>query len=44
MQVTHNGLDVMCRRMISEMHLLTQDSDQDVAYNGSRCARANMAA
>eukprot|EP00198_Chlamydomonas_reinhardtii_P011685 XP_001701022.1 predicted protein [Chlamydomonas reinhardtii] len=35
-EVTHNGLDVMCRRMISEMHLLTQDSDQDVAYNGSR--------
>ncbi|KAG2441028.1 hypothetical protein HXX76_003881 [Chlamydomonas incerta] len=35
-EVTHNGLDVMCRRMIAEMHLLTQDADQDVAYNGSR--------
>ncbi|KAG2450421.1 hypothetical protein HYH02_004923 [Chlamydomonas schloesseri] len=35
-EVTHNGLDVMCRRMISEMQLLTQDADQDVAYNGSR--------
>ena len=36
LQVTHNGLDVMVRRMISEMRLLTEDADEDVAYNGTR--------
>lgn len=35
-QVTHNGLDVMVRRMLSEMRLLTVDEDQDVVYNNSR--------
>ncbi|PNW79942.1 hypothetical protein CHLRE_08g373200v5 [Chlamydomonas reinhardtii] len=34
--VTHNGLDTLVRRMISEMRLLTQDDDVDVAYNGTR--------
>ena len=29
-EVTHNGLDVMVRRMISEMTLLSQDADEDV--------------
>ncbi|KAG2443203.1 hypothetical protein HYH02_009280 [Chlamydomonas schloesseri] len=35
-EVTHNGLDVMVRRMISEMNLLAEDDDLDVAYNGTR--------
>ncbi|GFR45040.1 hypothetical protein Agub_g6410 [Astrephomene gubernaculifera] len=35
-EVTHNGLDVMVRRMISEMELLVTDPDQDAVYNGSR--------
>ncbi|EFJ47903.1 hypothetical protein VOLCADRAFT_104960 [Volvox carteri f. nagariensis] len=35
-EVTHNGLDVMVRRMLSEMKLLAEDADQDVAYNSSR--------
>ncbi|PNW74156.1 hypothetical protein CHLRE_13g587550v5 [Chlamydomonas reinhardtii] len=35
-EVTHNGLDVMVRRMISEMTLLSQDADEDVRYNGTR--------
>ncbi len=30
------GLDVMVRRMLSEMHLLCIDADEDVAYNSSR--------
>ncbi|KAG2443202.1 hypothetical protein HYH02_009279 [Chlamydomonas schloesseri] len=35
-EVTHNGLDVMVRRMLAEMTLLSEDADQDVAYNGTR--------
>ncbi|GLI70439.1 hypothetical protein VaNZ11_015349 [Volvox africanus] len=35
-EVTHNGLDAMVRRMITEMELLISDDDQDVKYNGSR--------
>ncbi|KAG2443479.1 hypothetical protein HXX76_001832 [Chlamydomonas incerta] len=35
-EVTHNGLDVMVRRMMSEMNLLADDDDRDVAYNGTR--------
>ncbi|EFJ46271.1 hypothetical protein VOLCADRAFT_93382 [Volvox carteri f. nagariensis] len=35
-EVTHNGLDVMVRRMIMEMELLISDADEDVAYNGTR--------
>ncbi|KAG2493141.1 hypothetical protein HYH03_008565 [Edaphochlamys debaryana] len=35
-EATHNGLDAMVRRMISEMRLLSLDADQDVAYNGTR--------
>ncbi|KAG2431591.1 hypothetical protein HYH02_013284 [Chlamydomonas schloesseri] len=34
--VTHNGLDTLVRRMMSEMRLLTQDADVDVVYNGTR--------
>ncbi|KAG2443454.1 hypothetical protein HXX76_001811 [Chlamydomonas incerta] len=35
-EVTHNGLDVMVRRMMSEMTLLSEDADQDIWYNGTR--------
>ncbi|KAG2443480.1 hypothetical protein HXX76_001833 [Chlamydomonas incerta] len=35
-EVTHNGLDVMVRRMLAEMNLLAEDDDKDVAYNGTR--------
>ncbi|GIL74348.1 hypothetical protein Vretifemale_4277, partial [Volvox reticuliferus] len=35
-EVTHNGLDAMVRRMITEMELLISDEDQDVKYNGTR--------
>ncbi|KXZ48850.1 hypothetical protein GPECTOR_25g435 [Gonium pectorale] len=35
-EVTHNGLDVLVRRMITEMRLLTLDADEDVAYNNTR--------
>nr|ACF39778.1 PAS domain sensory protein FXL1 [Chlamydomonas reinhardtii] len=35
-EVTHNGLDVMVRRMLAEMTLLVEDADEDVAYNGTR--------
>ncbi|KAG2487340.1 hypothetical protein HYH03_014056 [Edaphochlamys debaryana] len=35
-EVTHNGLDPMVRRVITEMRLLTLDADVDVAYNNSR--------
>ncbi|KAG2443224.1 hypothetical protein HYH02_009297 [Chlamydomonas schloesseri] len=35
-EVTHNGLDVMVRRMMAEMTLLSEDADQDVRYNGTR--------
>lgn len=35
-QVTHNGLDAMVRRMVSEMNLLAMDADEDVAYNSTR--------
>ncbi|KAG2445381.1 hypothetical protein HXX76_000003 [Chlamydomonas incerta] len=34
--VTHNGLDTLVRRMMSEMRLLTQDTDADAVYNGTR--------
>ncbi|GFR51586.1 hypothetical protein Agub_g14007 [Astrephomene gubernaculifera] len=35
-EVTHHGLDVMMRRIISEMGLLVQDADADAVYNGTR--------
>ncbi|GLI60701.1 hypothetical protein VaNZ11_002794 [Volvox africanus] len=35
-EVTHNGLDVMVRRMLSEMNLLALDTDSDAVYNSSR--------
>ncbi|KAG2423934.1 hypothetical protein HXX76_014875 [Chlamydomonas incerta] len=35
-EVTHNGLDVMVRRMLAEMRLLSQDDDADVAYSSTR--------
>ncbi|KXZ46877.1 hypothetical protein GPECTOR_40g611 [Gonium pectorale] len=35
-EVTHNGLDVMVRRMITEMELLIADADEDVRYNATR--------
>ncbi|GLC73343.1 hypothetical protein PLESTF_001365300 [Pleodorina starrii] len=35
-EVTHNGLDVMVRRMLAEMNLLAADADEDVAYYGTR--------
>ncbi|KAG2497227.1 hypothetical protein HYH03_004816 [Edaphochlamys debaryana] len=35
-EVTRNGLDVMVRRMLAEMTLLSEDDDADVAYNGTR--------
>ncbi|GLC57759.1 hypothetical protein PLESTB_001261700 [Pleodorina starrii] len=35
-EVTHHGLDVMLRRIISEMTLLASDDDVDAVYNGSR--------
>ncbi|GIM04910.1 hypothetical protein Vretimale_9369 [Volvox reticuliferus] len=37
-EVTHNGLDVMVRRMLSEMNLLALDTDSDAVYNSSRYA------
>ncbi len=36
LQVTHHGLDVMLRRILSEMALLVADADQDATYNGTR--------
>ncbi len=36
LQVTHHGLDVMLRRILSEMALLVADADDDAAYNGTR--------
>ncbi|GLI61938.1 hypothetical protein VaNZ11_004468 [Volvox africanus] len=38
-EVTHNGLDVMVRRMLAEMNLLVADADEDIVthgYNGTR--------
>ncbi|GLI62827.1 hypothetical protein VaNZ11_005578, partial [Volvox africanus] len=35
-EVTHHGLDVMLRRIISEMELLAADDDADATYNGTR--------
>ncbi|KXZ42958.1 hypothetical protein GPECTOR_109g201 [Gonium pectorale] len=35
-EVTHHGLDVMVRRMIAEMRLLTFDADEDATYNSTR--------
>ncbi len=35
-QVTHHGLDVMLRRVLSEMELLAADGDAEAVYNGSR--------
>ncbi|KAG2497251.1 hypothetical protein HYH03_004835 [Edaphochlamys debaryana] len=35
-EVSRNGLDVMVRRMLAEMTLLSEDDDADVAYNGTR--------
>ncbi|KAG2497903.1 hypothetical protein HYH03_004168 [Edaphochlamys debaryana] len=35
-EVTHHGLDVMVRRMLTEMTLLSQDDDKDVRFDGSR--------
>ncbi|KAG2486668.1 hypothetical protein HYH03_014723 [Edaphochlamys debaryana] len=35
-EVTHNGLDAMVRRMISEMRLLSLDADEDVSYDSPR--------
>ena len=35
-QVTRHGLDVMLRRIIAEMKLLTQDSNADIDYTSSR--------
>eukprot|EP00198_Chlamydomonas_reinhardtii_P005487 XP_001694823.1 predicted protein [Chlamydomonas reinhardtii] len=35
-EVTHNGLDVMVRRMLAEMRLLSEDADADVAYTSTR--------
>ncbi|KXZ42960.1 hypothetical protein GPECTOR_109g203 [Gonium pectorale] len=35
-EVTHHGLDVMVRRMIDEMRLLTLDADEDAVYNSTR--------
>ncbi|GIL69029.1 hypothetical protein Vretifemale_13, partial [Volvox reticuliferus] len=35
-EVTHHGLDVMLRRIISEMQLLAADDDNDATYNGTR--------
>ncbi|KXZ45821.1 hypothetical protein GPECTOR_50g615 [Gonium pectorale] len=34
--VTHNGLDVMVRRVIAEMTLLYLDDDRDAKYNNTR--------
>ncbi|GLI62746.1 hypothetical protein VaNZ11_005485, partial [Volvox africanus] len=34
--VTHHGLDVMLRRVLSEMTLLAKDDDVDAVYNGTR--------
>lgn len=36
MQVTHNGLDAMVRRLINEMTLLAQDSDDAATYLSPR--------
>ncbi|KAG2482499.1 hypothetical protein HYH03_018574 [Edaphochlamys debaryana] len=35
-EATHNGLDVMVRRTITELRLLYLDADEDVAYNNAR--------
>ncbi|EFJ45814.1 hypothetical protein VOLCADRAFT_93917 [Volvox carteri f. nagariensis] len=35
-EVTHHGLDVMLRRIISEMTLLASDDDLDTVYNSTR--------
>ncbi|GFR46157.1 hypothetical protein Agub_g7684 [Astrephomene gubernaculifera] len=37
-EVTHNGIDTMVRRMITEMRLLTDDADADATYNSTRTA------
>lgn len=36
MQVTHNGLDAMVRRVMAEMTLLTKDDPDDVTYEHPR--------
>mmetsp|Transcript_27632 Transcript_27632/g.60501 ORF Transcript_27632/g.60501 Transcript_27632/m.60501 type:complete len:2143 (+) Transcript_27632:192-6620(+) len=35
-EVTHNGLDTMFRRVVSELTLMTQDNNTDIMYNSSR--------
>ncbi|GFR46145.1 hypothetical protein Agub_g7671, partial [Astrephomene gubernaculifera] len=37
-EVTHNGLDTMVRRMLTELRLLTEDDDADATYDSTRCA------